>query len=167
MGSWVSKSSLLRSWVINLESLCLVCGMVDNNSTYLLGLLWRLNKLLCLIHLKHQLWCNVNNLTTQMREYRNLFKLNESMVYVNYKQCTQWLKLYFIAIFIASRNIKGKKWEKVTKEDEEERRKKWHTIYAFYSTLSPSLTSLSATLFIQVTLHYILKSQNNYINRSS
>lgn len=148
MRSWVSNSSLLRSWVINLESLCLVCGMVVNNSTYLLGLLW-LNKLLCLIHLKHQLLCNANSLTTHLRGYRNLFKLNESMVYVNYKQYTQWLKLYFIAIFIAGKNIKGKKWEKATKEDEKERRKSYtHLTYVFPPFFSCHKLALMLTLFI-------------------
>ena len=132
MRSWVSKSSLLRSWVINLESLCLVCGMVVNNSTYLLGLLWRLNKLLCLIHLKHQLLCNANSLTTHLRWYRNLFKLNESMVYVNYKQYTQWLKLYFIAIFIAGKNTKGKKGERPPKRMRRKGEKATHTWPVFF-----------------------------------
>ena len=53
------------------------------------------------------------------------------MVYINYKQCVQWLKPYLIVIFIAGRNIKGKKWEKVPKGDEKERGEKPDVLYVF------------------------------------
>lgn len=57
------------------------------------------------------------------------------MVYVNYKQYVQWLKLYFIAIFIAGRTIKGKKRKKVTKGDDKERREKPHLLYMFFHSV--------------------------------